>query len=146
MMEFNAKLKGLELLKESFEKLTSPFEDLTDEVKVSMQTKIKMGSFYSRENDEKSGIIIEYNFIITQMLVNEDKNVSNLDIKFLAIFEEEDSDVIVNLIKEKQLNDKDTKKIVITLNNIAYPYIKDYIELKYNKANIKINLPLELEI
>ena len=143
-MNLNIKLKNIEMIKEKFEQLIPPFEELEDDLKISMSSNIKLGNFFNPNSEEK-GIVIEYEFKISQVYAKDNTTVSNLDIKYIAIFNAEENELF-NFISNNKLKDEDFKKIVVNANNIAYPYIKEYIESKYNKANIKTNLPLELDV
>lgn len=145
-MEFKVKLKNIELLEENFKKMINPFEIIKEESNVNMKSEIRLGLFSCEEEEkEEEGVALEYNFKIKQTIKTNDREVSELYIKYITIFEDEDNR-LVEMIKNEDLNESEFKNVVINMNSIAYPYIKEYIQAKYDKANLTMKLPLEIEV
>lgn len=144
-MELNIKLENMELIKESFEKFNQPFKNYNNKINTNMNTNFKIGTVSNSKdvNDEK--IALEYEFNIIQKETESNKEITKLFVQYIAIFDDED-DKIISLMKKEELKKDEVRKLLMNLNKLAYPYIKEYIELKYNKANITIKLPLELSI
>ncbi|WP_195972637.1 hypothetical protein [Clostridium thermobutyricum] len=144
-MEFNIKLENMELIKESFEKIGAPFKRVGIKVNTNMNNSFKLGTVSNLKDISDKKIALEYKFNIIQKDVESDEKVTELFIQYIAIFNDEDNKII-KLMEENKLLEKDVNELIINLNKLAYPYIKEYIELKYNKANITLKLPLELSI
>lgn len=143
-MDINVKLEDMELIQESFKNNKNFLEDISKTVKAKMNTSFKIGTMTNLE-ENKERIAIEYNFNVVQRDNENNKEISELNIKYMATFDDVDN-TIINKMTQNELNDEEVRLIISSLSKLAYPYIKDYMELKYNKANMKIKLPLELSI
>ncbi|EHK2442861.1 hypothetical protein KCL46_002967 [Clostridium perfringens] len=143
-MELNVKLESMELIEESFKNNKNFLEDISETVKANMNNSFRVGTMTNLE-ENKEKIAVEYNFNIVQRDSENNKEISELNITYIATFDDVDN-TIISKMNQNKLNDEELRLLISNLSKLAYPYIKDYMELKYNKANMKIKLPLELSV
>ena len=73
-----------------------------------------------------------------------EKVFSKSTVQYLFFFTDINGETIKKL-KSSNITEDDKTELVLYLNKLSYPYIKEHIESKYKKANIEVKLPFELD-
>ncbi|EOT2986918.1 hypothetical protein ACRTAL_002019 [Clostridium perfringens] len=143
-MKFNLILDDMELIKDNFEKFTSPLEDIDKKIRNKTQQNFQLGLVINKkdENDIKLGL--NYKIEISQRVLENDEELSNASVEYIFVFKDVDNNT-VNSVKNEELTEDEFGELVTYLNELVYPYIKEYLEGKYKKANILLKLPLNLK-
>ncbi|EOU1840520.1 hypothetical protein P5E62_07155 [Clostridium perfringens] len=143
-MKFNLILEDMELIKDNFEKFTSPLEDIDKKIRNKTQQNFQLGLVINKkdENDIKLGL--NYKIEISQRVLENDEELSNASVEYIFVFKDVDNNT-VNSVKNEELTEDEFGELVTYLNELVYPYIKEYLEGKYKKANILLKLPLNLK-
>ena len=136
-MNYNFELCEVELLKENFERIVPPLETIT-KVNNNMKKGYRLGIAQNNDDANDMKIVLQYDVELEQINDNSEK-ISKLSLQYLFVFNDEEKKII-ELISKEDVSDEAYKEIVSELDRIAYPYIKEHLEIKYKKANLPINL------
>lgn len=138
-MEFNLELTDMQLIKEEFEVLTDTFSQST-KVKNKIESKVQIGFAVNSKKQDDIKLVAKYEINFNQ-IDDSEKIVTKDNVVYLFIFTDKDN-VVIDKLNNEELNEDERKELGNLLNALTYPYIKEYLESKYKKANIEIKLPL----
>lgn len=138
-MRLDLELNDMDLVKDNFEKNTT-INEIDGKIKNSLTKEFKLG--ISKNNEDRK---LALNYITLFEQTDESENIiSKASVEYVFLFNDKTNEII-NKLQEKGLEEKDMKELVIYLDEKSYPYVREYIENKYKRANMEVKLPFEFK-
>lgn len=140
-MEFKLELHDMELINDNFESFKRILSNVGD-IENNLIRNFKLGIAENITNLEDRKLLFQYRADFEQKDVEKKIIISKSSVEYMFFFNDNTGEILKKLKKEN-LSEEYKKELVIYLDRVSYPYIKEYIENKYKKANIEIKLPFE---
>ena len=142
-MGIKIELENVELLQDSFKNNKQAFTN-EEEIHNNLTRTFKLGIAKNEEDENDERLVFKYDAIFEQKDEEGEKVFSKSTVQYLFFFTDINGETIKKL-KSSNITEDDKTELVLYLNKLSYPYIKEHIESKYKKANIAVKLPFELD-
>lgn len=140
-MNIELELQDMELVNDSFESFKHILHKVKD-IENNFTKSFKLGLAENIINEDDIKLLFQYKATVEQINVEKNEVISKSSVEYMFFFNDNIGEVL-GKIKKNDLSSEEKKDLIIYLDRISYPYIKEYIENKYKRANIEIKLPFE---
>ena len=140
-MNYNIELLMIDYIGGAFKKYID-FGDEIGKVRSAIDGDIEVGLATRDEGQED----IAMKLTIDADIINEKEDkVANMKTEYLFIFNIEERDIIIKL-KNGDVSEDELKELISHMIDIGYVNIKEHMENTFMRANLKVSLPIRINI